>query len=215
MPVQLGAKPQAGFDQPVGLLMDCHRRIERFLDILRRVAERAAGGPLDGEHRVALDTALNYFRFAAPRHTEDEEHSLFPRMRRSDDPAVREALTKMDALEADHRAQEADHARVDELGRRWLADDRLDGAGVDELRGLLARLQAGYQRHIRIEDEELFPLANRLLNGAQLTDIGREMERRRQGGPNRAATRPDHPTGAADHDQRIPGPSANPAAGSV
>src|SRR5690606_3503997 len=143
------------FNQPVDLMMDCHRRIEKFLDVLRRVVDRTGGGELDDEHRNALQTALNYFRSAAPRHTEDEEQSLFPRMRRSCDLAVRQALAKMNALEADHRAAEADHARVDELGLRWLEAGRLDEADAAELRRLLERLAESYQRHIRIEDNEV------------------------------------------------------------
>jgi hypothetical protein len=41
MAVQIGAKPDSGFDDPIGMLKDCHRRIEHFLDILCLVAERA------------------------------------------------------------------------------------------------------------------------------------------------------------------------------
>lgn len=179
MPVQLGAKPQADFNEPVELLMDCHRRIEKFLDILLRVVDDTRGGELDKPHREALETALRYFRLAAPRHTEDEEDSLFPRLRQSEDPAVEAALARMDALEADHRAAEVAHARVDELGRQWLSHDRLDQPAVTEMRELLEELRANYQRHIRLEDEELFPLAARLLKPDDLADIGDEMKRRR------------------------------------
>lgn len=189
MPVQLGAKPQADFNQPVDLMMDCHRRIEKFLDVLLRIVERTGGGGLNDEHRNALETALNYFRSAAPRHTEDEERSLFPRMRRSDDPAVREALAKMDALEEDHRAAEAGHARVDELGLRWLDEGRLNDADTANLRQVLQLLAETYRRHIRIEDEEVFPLATRALSGEELAAVGEEMKRRRAADPGRAESR--------------------------
>lgn len=189
MPVQIGAKPQASFDQPVELLMDCHRRIERFLAILLRVVDDVRGGALGAEHREALDTALNYFHAAAPRHTEDEERSLFPRMRGSDDAAVRAALAKLDALEADHRAAEVAHARVETLGRRWLADNRLPDPDVAELRRLLTDLSDTYRRHIRVEDEEVFPLAARTLSADQLTAVGREMEHRRRQDPGRPQSR--------------------------
>ena len=33
-PLQIGAAPDHDFDEPLGLLSDCHRRIEHFLDIL-------------------------------------------------------------------------------------------------------------------------------------------------------------------------------------
>jgi hypothetical protein len=35
MGTQAGAKPDSGFDDPVGMLKDCHRRIEPVLSILR------------------------------------------------------------------------------------------------------------------------------------------------------------------------------------
>jgi hypothetical protein len=37
--------------------------------------------PLTEETRAALETALRYFREAAPKHTADEEESRFPRLR--------------------------------------------------------------------------------------------------------------------------------------
>jgi hypothetical protein len=30
MAIQIGAKPDNGFDDPIGMLKDCHRRIEHF-----------------------------------------------------------------------------------------------------------------------------------------------------------------------------------------
>lgn len=189
MPVQIGAGPQADFSQPIDLLMDCHRRIERFLEMLLRVVDDTGGGVLDDEHRRALIMALNYFRSAAPRHTQDEEESLFPRMRQSGDPAATDALARLETLEADHRAQEIDHARVDALGLRWLADGRLPRPEAEELRDVLTRLRGGYQRHIRLEDEEVFPLAARVLSGAALAATGAEMKQRRAADPGRKESR--------------------------
>jgi hypothetical protein len=34
MTIQIGAKPDSGFDDPIGMLKDCHRRIEHFLYML-------------------------------------------------------------------------------------------------------------------------------------------------------------------------------------
>src|SRR5689334_7363940 len=121
MPITIGAKPESSFREPLGLLGDCHRRIERFLEQLLRVAESAPGGPLDDDNRAALETALRYFERAAPLHTEDEESSLFPRLRACPDSRTREALRALEGLEEDHRAADADHAEVDRLGRAWLA----------------------------------------------------------------------------------------------
>jgi Hemerythrin HHE cation binding domain len=78
MPVQIGAKNHE-YSEPLGLLSDCHRRIEMFLVSLSAIA-KVAGPPLNDEGRRALENALRYFREAAPKHTADEEQSLFPRL---------------------------------------------------------------------------------------------------------------------------------------
>jgi hemerythrin-like domain-containing protein len=161
-------------------MKDCHRRIEQFLQVLLKVVGDTNGGELDRVYRGALETALKYFRSAAPRHTADEEESLFPRMRRSDTPAARTAFAKLDTLEADHRLAEQHHDCVDQIGRRWLAEKQLDADTVQELRKLLLELVESYQRHIRVEEEEVFPLAADLLTSEDLRQVGSEMSQRRE-----------------------------------
>ena len=80
MAVQIGAKLDSGFDDPIGMLKDCHRRIEHFLDILWVVADRAGNRSLTEEERSAVRSALQYFHVGGERHTRDEEQSLFPRL---------------------------------------------------------------------------------------------------------------------------------------
>ena len=46
MPVTIGAKRESDFSDPLGMLSDCHRRIERFLHALIVVAGQARGGVL-------------------------------------------------------------------------------------------------------------------------------------------------------------------------
>jgi len=189
MPIAMGSQGQPDFDQPIELMMDCHRRIERFLDVLRKVADRYTAQPLDTEGREALETALNYFSSAAPRHTADEEVSLFPRMRRMDDPRVEQAMAKIDRLESDHRNAETAHARLDELGRTWCDDGSLSEEGSSEFRGLLDELAAAYGEHIPIEDEDIFILAKQLLDHEQLHAVGEEMKQRRIDDPGRPGSR--------------------------
>jgi hemerythrin-like domain-containing protein len=181
MPVQLGAKPDHGFDQPLELLSDCHRRIESFLGMMLRVLERSGNGrnPLSTDERQALEAALTYFDIAAPRHTQDEEQSLFPRMRASADPDAQAALARIASLEADHRRADAQHVAAKALCRRWLDAGPLPQPDRQRLSDLLHDLRQMYTSHIALEDTELFPLAARLLDRQQLRAIGHEMARRR------------------------------------
>lgn len=118
MPIQIGAAPDHDFDEPLGLLSDCHRRIEHFLDVLIATERRAAGGPLTPAQRGDLEASVRYFAVAAPKHTADEEQSLFPRLRAVDDP---DATQSLERLEHDHDEAEQHHAAVDHLVRQWLA----------------------------------------------------------------------------------------------
>jgi hypothetical protein len=43
MPFPIGRRPDHGFDEPLGLLSDCHRRIEDFLQVLITLAEQVNG----------------------------------------------------------------------------------------------------------------------------------------------------------------------------
>src|SRR5690606_30622342 len=115
-PIQLNAQPLADFDRPIDMLEDCHRRIERFLRMLQAVTLAATNdGRMTEDAADALQIALRYFRNAAPKHTADEEESLFPRMRATGDPRVASVLGKLDELERDHDRAQQLHAVVDRL----------------------------------------------------------------------------------------------------
>jgi len=90
MPVQIGAKAH-NFTDPTGLLSDCHRRVEMFLGMLQAVGE-VIDQPAAEETSRSLESAIRYFGEAAPKHTADEEDSLFPRLRQLDHPEIHSAF---------------------------------------------------------------------------------------------------------------------------
>jgi hemerythrin-like domain-containing protein len=179
MAVLIGAKPESGFDDPLGLMTDCHRRIERFLETLRSVAEKAAGRKLNEEETGAVDVALLYFRDAAPRHTADEEDSLFPRMRLAPSCDVISMLAQMSALNADHERVAVLHQSTETAFSRWRQESELASKECRRLQADLRTLCDIYKRHIAIEESVVFPLARRILNSSAQTAIGEEMKCRR------------------------------------
>jgi hemerythrin-like domain-containing protein len=179
MPVSIGGKRESGFGDPLGLLWDCHRRIERFLGVLIGISEQARGGPLTGEQRSALDAALRYFREAAPNHTADEEETLFPRLRQRDEPEVKAVLACVDALQKDHEQSERRHREVERLGQSWLARGSLALADAKRLSETLHELAILYRDHIAVEERELFPVAAKVLAEEDRRAIGGEMAARR------------------------------------
>jgi hemerythrin-like domain-containing protein len=179
MSITIGKKPESDFGDPLGMLSDCHRRIERFLRVLAILASQAQGSKLGEEQCSALEAALHYFRVAAPLHTLDEENSLFPRMRTHQNPQVYQPIRQLEALEADHQSTETAHREVDAIGRRWLAEGSLPDEAVRRLSLILDNLQAIYESHIHQEDNEVFPLAAKSLKPCELEALGREMAIRR------------------------------------
>ena len=177
MPVQIGASSPS-FADPTKLLSDCHRRIEMFLRVLHAVAENA-NHPLDSETRVSLETALRYFREAAPKHTEDEEASLFPRLRRLEDADAKLALSRLESLEADHHNVAPLHESVERLGMQYLETASLRPSQVEEFRGAINKLVSIYSQHISVEDDIIFPVAAKLLSAADKRAVGSEMANRR------------------------------------
>jgi hemerythrin-like domain-containing protein len=177
MPVQIGSTSHP-FSDPTGLLSDCHRRIEMFLGSLQAAA-KMIDGPLTDEVRTALDSALRYFREAAPKHNADEEESLFPRLRQAAASETQSGLQALTGLEGEHRWAAPLHEEVDQLGRKYLSDGHLSAAETSTFRKAVDSLASMYRQHIAIEDSLVFPLAARILSREDKTAIAGEMAARR------------------------------------
>ena len=178
MPVAIGTAENT-FANPIGLLSDCHRRIERFLQALLTVATQVEGGHLDAQHRSALDTALKYFREAAPKHTADEEEDLFPMLRQLASPRISKIVADVDRLESDHKTAEAWHREVEDICESWLRQDHLPAQETAHLKGILSALSDLYRSHIAMEEQEVFPVAQAELSDSAKQAIGRHIASRR------------------------------------
>jgi hemerythrin-like domain-containing protein len=176
MAVQIGAKPDSGFDDPIGMLKDCHRRIESFLGILCLVVDRAKGRSLTCEERDAVQAALQYFRTGGQRHTADEEVSLFPRLRSSDE----DCLEEISNLESDHREADDLHGSVEQLYSTWIASGEMTPTDSLRLQFETGRLKQLYSDHIYIEETIVFARAVQVLDTHAIAEIGTEFRLRRK-----------------------------------
>lgn len=174
MGIQIGAKPDSGFDDPIGMLKDCHRRIEHFLGILCSVVDRAQNRRLTEEEIGAAQAAINYFRTGGERHTADEEESLFPRL------VAAGGFNELDALENDHEEAGQLHTDVEVLYQSWISGGSLTELQLRRLQSSTARLRNLYQAHIAIEDNIVFPKAARMLDRGVIEAIGQEFRARRK-----------------------------------
>ena len=176
MAIQIGAKLDSGFDDPIGMLKDCHRRIESFLGVLCLVVERAQGRMLTGEERDAIESALRYFRTGGQRHTADEEESVFPRLRK----VASDGLEEIDSLEKDHREADHLHDSVERSYSTWIERGNLSPTETASLRSETARLKQLYSDHIKVEETIVFARAVQVLDSDAIAAIGAEFRNRRQ-----------------------------------
>ena len=176
MGIQIGARPDSGFDDPIGMLKDCHRRIEHFLNIICVVVERARTRSLSEEEAAAIEAALHYFRVGGHRHTSDEEESLFPRMRAD---AALANMGEIGHLESEHREANQLHEDVDALYSAWICDGRMSTPDEQRLTTATKRLQNLYAEHIEIEEKIVFPRAAEALDRETIAAIGGEFRARR------------------------------------
>jgi iron-sulfur cluster repair protein YtfE (RIC family) len=177
MAVQIGAKPDSGFDDPIGMLKDCHRRIEHFLNILCLVADRANVRSLTGEERSAIQAALQYFHAGGERHNADEEESLFPRLRGESSAGSLEEIAR---LEGDHRRAAKLHESVDWLYTAWISASLLEPDEQQRLLSQTRELKQLYAEHIQIEETIVFPHAVLVLNSHAIAAMGSEFSTRRK-----------------------------------
>lgn len=168
--------PAVGFDTPLAMLAECHRRIEDRCATLQRLVPHLAARGSDRPAAEAATAVLRYFDVAAPDHHADEEQDLFPALIESvagsDALCIRELI---DGLRAEHTVFEQQWGALRQV-LAMVSDGRparLDGERVE------AFVQA-YHRHIVREEDALLPMAARLISDAEMARIGESMQRRRR-----------------------------------
>jgi hemerythrin-like domain-containing protein len=171
--IQIGS-PSATLDAPVEHLMACHRRIEERLETLN-----AAAGHLESRREEALDAIGKCILFLdsnGAMHTEDEESSLFPRLRPKLSP---DELAFVDSLEREHGQAEGIYNELKRVIALARSKPQVSASIVEDYRDCAVRLRELYREHIRSEDQILTRLANRWLTREELAEISSEMRVRR------------------------------------
>jgi hemerythrin-like domain-containing protein len=168
---------------PVGHLKLCHEKIERSLRIIGDAvsALRLTEPVLRAEAAAALDYELALFEVLTAYHKQDEEQSLFPRLRAKadSDPALAELLRELES--EDRTADEV----LDGLAECLRKIAGRPGPGADaqlaRLEALAASLNEIYRPHIARENEALLPKCADLLTAPELESMRQEMQRRYNG----------------------------------
>ncbi|MFT3800798.1 MAG: hemerythrin domain-containing protein [Burkholderiaceae bacterium] len=166
---------------PLNALSVCHRHLAQEARALGELARRIIpaverGGAVDDAMRADAESVLLCFDTLAPDLYADEEADLFPAliesMAGSDPVCLREMTT---GLTAEHRELDIGWHRLREPLAE-IAAGRMPAHAPDE--AVVAQWLALCDRHLAREDEELLPMAARLIDDATLARIGRSMRDR-------------------------------------
>ncbi len=132
-------------------LRACHDRIRSFTALARRLGETGDVPP--AEVADAAARVRRYFVEALPRHVEDEEQSLLPRLR-GRSLALDGALA---AMHGEHTQQGPREAALVALCDRLIADPSQHAALAGELAAVARDLEAAYAEHLDGEERLVFP----------------------------------------------------------
>lgn len=164
-----------GFDHPLEMLHACHGKIIRQCDTLQKLRMHIADHGCDEAARQAARGILLYFDSAGEFHYQDEELDLFPTLRAS-------AGTDMAQIDKLLERLLADHAKMklawNEL--RAILLKLADGTNMPLPENLVARFNDNHQSHIALEESELLPLAEKLLDDDHLLRLGSSMSAKRK-----------------------------------
>lgn len=167
--------PAASTEAPLEMLAACHVRIERQCATLNRLVPHVAEHGSDDQARSAASRIVRYFDTSAVDHHQDEEQDLFPALIESmagSDAVCIKALTQ--GLSDEHRKLERDWRTLRQLLERIAA-----GEPATLPADAVSRFVDLYEQHIKREEDELLPMAARLLSDADIDHIGRAMRQRR------------------------------------
>jgi iron-sulfur cluster repair protein YtfE (RIC family) len=133
------------------MLQRSHDRLRERLAELRSAAAALTRG-VDTRAAVAVTLeVLDHLERSVTRHEQDEEQSVFAHL--PDNPQLG-ALR--DQIEREHRRHESLHARLRELIWPWRGRDPQPAEAI-ALTGVCHELAAAYDRHMALEERELFP----------------------------------------------------------
>lgn len=171
-----GVNLDCDFDDPIGMLKDCHSKIKRSVHVLWVIGDRAADRELTIEEIVGVRSAIDCLRVDGTRHTADEEQSIFPRLRAMTMTGDSEELI---ALEENRRQTDRLYTTVETLYSTWISAGELSPEDQLQLQSCSEQLRRLFERHIQVEEQIVFPRAQRMLDSWAIAAIRREFRARR------------------------------------
>jgi len=171
-----GKTEPATLDRPLDHLVACHQRIEDKLVVLERAVAHLEDKA--EEALYACRAVITFLDSSGMLHAEDEEESVFPRIRKH---ATSDELVYLDSLELQHREMEGFVARLRNQTKQLERDPALL-PGRENLVQTALKLVAMYRAHMASENEALTRIGHARLDEVDLAEIAFEMRLRRTHG---------------------------------
>jgi hemerythrin-like domain-containing protein len=166
---------------PIDHLYHCHERIERSLITIQNavVGLRLSDPILRTEAAAALDYELATLQLLTRLHEEDEEKSLFPRLKAKIGDANKALNDLLAESESQHRTNDnlfnelAKAVKTISAGPGTRAD-----SAMDDLEKLVKQLADLHGPHMNLEKEHIFSNLRQQLAADDLTAMQAEMKKR-------------------------------------
>ena len=168
--------PAVGCDEPFEMLIACHERVQRMLDLLDRARIHALTKGCDANLNSAFTDVMRYFDLAAPQHHLDEELHVFPIVLAKGNQSQKEIVR---VLIQDHETMahlwqnvRSILSKVIQTPRDLPVFSHRDNALIDDFRN-------AYAKHISNEELSIYPASTEYMTQNDFASMSEEMKVRR------------------------------------
>ena len=168
--------PAVGYDEPFEMLIACHERVQRMLELLDRARMHALTKGCDANLNSAFTDVMRYFDLAAPQHHLDEELHVFPIVLAKGNQSQKELVS---VLIQDHETMAHLWQSVRSILSEVLQTPRdlpvfshRDNALIDDFRN-------AYAKHISNEELSIYPASTEYMTQNDFASMSEEMKVRR------------------------------------
>ncbi|MGI9512183.1 MAG: hemerythrin domain-containing protein [Anderseniella sp.] len=165
------APPSSQFAEPLDYIFAEHFRQRVLCNMLDEIADR------ERPDRQPIEAVLRYLRVDFAPHMQDEEHDLFPMLRRRAEPEDR-IDDVIGQLTQEHAADRQDAKLITEGLAKALAGKTETGQG-SALAKLLHRFAENERNHLTLENAIILPLARIRLTDDDIRNLAHRMAARR------------------------------------
>jgi hemerythrin-like domain-containing protein len=169
-------KPVPDFDRPIEALYICHSNILARMDQIDALAAQLLdeGTPVFTGQIPIWEEIVSFFRHTIANHTADEDEGLFPLMGERGGSIV-------ERMEFDHRwIAQSEEMMINRFEALKSGEHPIGNTAVRELAMMAREVTRHYRDHIKHENEEVFPLADQLLDDAEKAMLGEIMRKHRK-----------------------------------